>query len=117
MHSDQFKPKSYLKLIKKYIFSEGEQFPLNGKLLNVEVIWLFHKEQVKWRYMYALIETYESLWIFLSGQDTEIYNMHETTVNMGYIIIIEIIYLLNEMFHLTKAYIPFSFHLFRQRSQ
>ena len=29
MHSDQFKPKSNLKLIKKYIFSEGEQFPLN----------------------------------------------------------------------------------------
>ena len=28
MHSDQFKPKSYLKLIKKYVFSEGEQFPL-----------------------------------------------------------------------------------------
>ena len=28
LHSDQFKPKSYLKLIKKYIFSEGEQFPL-----------------------------------------------------------------------------------------
>ena len=32
MHSDQFKPKPYLKLIlKKYIFSEGEQFPLIGK--------------------------------------------------------------------------------------
>ena len=30
MHSDQFKPKSYVKLIKKYIFSEGEQFPLTG---------------------------------------------------------------------------------------
>ena len=30
MHSKQFKPKSYLKLIKKYIFSEGEQIPLNG---------------------------------------------------------------------------------------
>ena len=28
LHSDQFKPKSYLKLIKKYVFSEGEQFPL-----------------------------------------------------------------------------------------
>ena len=28
MHSDQFKPKSYLKLNKKYVFSEGEQFPL-----------------------------------------------------------------------------------------
>ena len=28
MHSDQFKPKSYLKLIKKYVSSEGEQFPL-----------------------------------------------------------------------------------------
>ena len=27
LHSDQFKPTSYLKLIKKYIFSEGEQFP------------------------------------------------------------------------------------------
>ena len=29
-HSDQFKPKSYLKLIKKYMFSEGEQFPLSS---------------------------------------------------------------------------------------
>ena len=29
LHSDQFKPKSYLKLIKNaYLFSEGEQFPL-----------------------------------------------------------------------------------------
>ena len=28
LHSDQFKPKSHLQLIKKYIFSEGEQFPL-----------------------------------------------------------------------------------------
>ena len=28
MHSDQLKPKSYLKLNKKYEFSEGEQFPL-----------------------------------------------------------------------------------------
>ena len=25
MHSDQFKPKSYVKLIEKYVFSEGEQ--------------------------------------------------------------------------------------------
>ena len=33
MHSDQFKPKSYLKLIKKYIFSEGEQFPLMQHVL------------------------------------------------------------------------------------
>ena len=30
MHSDQFKPKSHLKLNKKYIFSEAEQFPLKG---------------------------------------------------------------------------------------
>ena len=30
LHSDQFKPKSHLKLIKKNIFSEGEQFPLTG---------------------------------------------------------------------------------------
>ena len=29
MHSDQYKPKPYLKLIKKYIISEGEQFPLS----------------------------------------------------------------------------------------
>ena len=29
VHSIQFKPKSHLKPIKKYIFSEGEQFPLN----------------------------------------------------------------------------------------
>ena len=29
MHSDQFKPKSYLKLNKKYVFSGSEQFPLN----------------------------------------------------------------------------------------
>ena len=28
MHSDQFKPKTYFKLNKKYVFSEGEQFPL-----------------------------------------------------------------------------------------
>ena len=28
MHSDQFKPKSCVKLIKKYIFSEGQQFSL-----------------------------------------------------------------------------------------
>ena len=32
MHSDQFKPKSYFKLMKKYIFSEGEQFPLMEKV-------------------------------------------------------------------------------------
>ena len=31
LHSDQFKPKSFLKLIQKYIFSEGEQFPLMEK--------------------------------------------------------------------------------------
>ena len=30
LHSDQFKPKSYLKLNKKYAFSEGEQFPLKS---------------------------------------------------------------------------------------
>ena len=29
MHSDQFKPKLYLKLIKKYIFSECDKFPLS----------------------------------------------------------------------------------------
>ena len=29
LHYDQLKPKSYLNLIKKYIFSEGEQFPLS----------------------------------------------------------------------------------------
>ena len=28
LHFDPFKPKSYLKLVKKYTFSEGEQFPL-----------------------------------------------------------------------------------------
>ena len=28
LHSDYIKPKSYLKLNKKYLFSEGEQFPL-----------------------------------------------------------------------------------------
>ena len=33
MCSDRFKPKSYLKLIKKFIFSEGEQFPLNLRLI------------------------------------------------------------------------------------
>ena len=31
LHSYQFKPKSYLKLNKKYVFSEGEQFPLRLK--------------------------------------------------------------------------------------
>ena len=30
--SNRFKPKSYLKLIKKYIFFEGEQFPLIARL-------------------------------------------------------------------------------------
>ena len=28
MHYEHLKPKSYLKLIKKYVFSEDEQFPL-----------------------------------------------------------------------------------------
>ena len=37
MHSDQFKPKSYLKLNKKYVFSEGEQFPLTGRQKQCEV--------------------------------------------------------------------------------
>ena len=32
MHYDHFKPKSYLKLIKKNVFSEGEQFPLKRDL-------------------------------------------------------------------------------------
>ena len=36
MHSDQFKPKSDFKLLKKYIFSEGEQFPL---------IFILHSDQ------------------------------------------------------------------------
>ena len=31
MHSDQFELKSYLKLNTKYVFSEGEQFPLTEK--------------------------------------------------------------------------------------
>ena len=31
LSSDQFKPKSNLKLIKKFIFSEDEQFPLTPK--------------------------------------------------------------------------------------
>ena len=35
MHSDQFKPKSYLKLIKKYIVSEGEQFPLSSSYTSI----------------------------------------------------------------------------------
>ena len=30
LHSDQFKPKSYLKRIKKTHISEGEQFPLKA---------------------------------------------------------------------------------------
>ena len=30
MHSDQLNPKSYLKVIKKNIFSEGEHFPLTN---------------------------------------------------------------------------------------
>ena len=37
MHSDQFKPKFYLKLIKKYIFSKGEQFPLTRLLRKVYI--------------------------------------------------------------------------------
>ena len=38
LHSDHFKRKSFLKLFKKYIFSEGEQFPLTraGPLLGAE---------------------------------------------------------------------------------
>ena len=36
MHSDQFWPKSYLKGIKRYIFSEGEQFPLTRAPLGVQ---------------------------------------------------------------------------------
>ena len=35
MHPDQLKPKSYLKLIKKYTFSEGEQFTLIVHLPHV----------------------------------------------------------------------------------
>ena len=37
MHYDHFKPKSYLKLIKKYVFSEGEQFLLRivSYILNI----------------------------------------------------------------------------------
>ena len=35
MHYDHFKPKSYLKLVKKYVFSEGEQFPLMTMLNQV----------------------------------------------------------------------------------
>ena len=35
MHSDQFKPKSYLKLNKKYVFSEVEQFPLTLVFMRV----------------------------------------------------------------------------------
>ena len=30
LHSDQFKAKPYFKLIRKYTFSEGEQFPLTA---------------------------------------------------------------------------------------
>ena len=39
LHSHQFKPNSYLKLIKKYIFSEGEQFQVNfsNKLFQANV--------------------------------------------------------------------------------
>ena len=38
LQSDQLKPKALLKLIKKYIFSEGEQIPLieHGKLFWYE---------------------------------------------------------------------------------
>ena len=38
LYSDQFKPKCYLKLIKKYIFSEGEQFPLNFDLESHKIL-------------------------------------------------------------------------------
>ena len=34
LHSDLFKLKSHLKIIKKYVFSEGEQFPLNNGVLS-----------------------------------------------------------------------------------
>ena len=36
LHSDQLKPNSYLKLFKKYIFSEGEEFPLRRRGLTSE---------------------------------------------------------------------------------
>ena len=42
LYSDQFKPKSYLKLIKKYIFSENERYVPLGTQLSVaitEIIW------------------------------------------------------------------------------
>ena len=44
LHFGQFKPKSCLKLINKYIFSEGEQFPLKeiyiiGKVRLLSLNW------------------------------------------------------------------------------
>ena len=35
LHSDQFQTKSHIKLIKKYIFYEGEQFPITRALTGV----------------------------------------------------------------------------------
>ena len=44
LRSDQFTSKAYLKLMKKYIFSEGEQFPLmsyhnNGSAHLVQLVY------------------------------------------------------------------------------
>ena len=43
LHSDHFKPNAYLKLIKKYVFSEGEQFPLtrDSSYVGIEVYSVF----------------------------------------------------------------------------
>ena len=35
LHTAQFKPKPYLKLINKYIFSEGEQFPSTTNIITI----------------------------------------------------------------------------------
>ena len=47
MHSNQFKPKSYLKLNKKYVFSEDEQFPLKPQSVNMNHSISKKKKEVK----------------------------------------------------------------------
>ena len=38
LNCDQFKPESHLKLIKKYVFSKGGQFPLTSMVLSLSII-------------------------------------------------------------------------------
>ena len=68
MHSDQFKPKSYLELINKWIFSEGEQFPLSTRSLSRPSVHTMFGRSAR------LVRTGRLHWIIRprsSGPDTE----------------------------------------------